>query len=649
MAIKSSNQITFTEHKKIIEIKEYYLATSMGTGVTTETTGWTTNIQTINYTDKYLWNYEEVIYSIGSSEVSEPVIIGFYGQGANGKGIDNIVNYYQVTQKLIVPDLNSSTWVDAPPLLSSTDKYLWNYEAIVYTDNTVVNTEPALIGVYGDSGADAIVFEIYSVKGFVFRENVTEIELKAAAFIGGETITNATYTWEWWSEEGGGYVTIVKDVQDPTLTVSDGDIYAYAGLRCIMNFDGGTYEDYVSLSNAATVYTAAVKFFDGSNIFEASEEFIVAYVDLYKDQQIEETVVTPYYYYHVDNTYDASANEHSFNSTAMDDRYKYNGSLMYVIYKVINGSSGDTKYTVRLCQYDGTSWQHADNTEYTNKYIYRNDMYTNMHYHTKYNKDLYATNVMVISRADVARCKEINFVIYKKILDDSGNINYENDLIVSRSNVTVIDLNDPIISAIAPENPKDGQLWLNTSASPYTLYVYQGGDWVYFTQQNGKIVHTSKPSSYAEGDLWVLGPGEVCINSEGEKFTEGSMLRATQGSSVYSDGHWEDVMESLTILKTNINQYFSFDAKNGLTIGQSDDAFYVNITSTEMSFIDNSTGQHSKVVYINNQTANIDGLTVETQFEADCPASFNQEVNFFGFMWKKESNGSFSLALAEDQ
>ena len=100
MAIKTSNQITFTEQKKIIEIKEWYLATSKSENVTRDTQGWTTEIQTINIDKKYLWNYEEVIYSIGSSDLSDPIIIGFYGKGDDGRSISNIKNYYfHLTEK----------------------------------------------------------------------------------------------------------------------------------------------------------------------------------------------------------------------------------------------------------------------------------------------------------------------------------------------------------------------------------------------------------------------------------------------------------------------------------------------------------------------------------------------------------------------
>ena len=59
MAIKTSNQITFTEQKKILEIKEWYLATYKDSGVTIDPAeGWTEKVQVMNETDIYLWNYE---------------------------------------------------------------------------------------------------------------------------------------------------------------------------------------------------------------------------------------------------------------------------------------------------------------------------------------------------------------------------------------------------------------------------------------------------------------------------------------------------------------------------------------------------------------------------------------------------------------
>lgn len=69
----------------ISSITNYYLATTASSGVTTSTSGWTTSIQTITTSKKYLWNYEVVKYTNGSSTTTSPHIIGVYGNtGATG-------------------------------------------------------------------------------------------------------------------------------------------------------------------------------------------------------------------------------------------------------------------------------------------------------------------------------------------------------------------------------------------------------------------------------------------------------------------------------------------------------------------------------------------------------------------------------------
>lgn len=70
----------------IKSIKEYYLATSASSGVTRNTSGWTTSVQTINSTKKYLWNYECVTFTDNTFHYTDPVIIGVYGdKGDPGK------------------------------------------------------------------------------------------------------------------------------------------------------------------------------------------------------------------------------------------------------------------------------------------------------------------------------------------------------------------------------------------------------------------------------------------------------------------------------------------------------------------------------------------------------------------------------------
>lgn len=69
----------------IRNVTKYYLASSQNTGITTSTYGWTTAMQQMTETKKYLWSYETIAYTDGTSTKTTPVIIGVHGQnGADG-------------------------------------------------------------------------------------------------------------------------------------------------------------------------------------------------------------------------------------------------------------------------------------------------------------------------------------------------------------------------------------------------------------------------------------------------------------------------------------------------------------------------------------------------------------------------------------
>jgi hypothetical protein len=207
-------------------------------------------------------------------------------------------------------------------------------------------------------------------------------------------------------------------------------------------------------------------------------------------------------------------------------------------------------------------------------------------------------------------------------------------------------MSDIIVSPTEPENADFGQIWLDTSTAPYILKVFtqigesEDGQWEDFDEEYSGVVHATKPSKYSENDLWILASGEVCGN-----FGPGSILRATTSSDDFNSSHWVDAMSEQTELLNNIKQYFTFNKDSGLKIGQTDDKFYVNISSTEMGFYDNSEGTNAKVVSIGNESATIKNMVVEENAQFDCNAKFNNEVRFGSFIWKVESNGSLSLAV----
>lgn len=122
-----------------------------------EDVGWSTTVPTLTATNKYLWNYEMITGSDGQViSYTEPRVIGVYGDkgntgntGATGNGIKSITEYYQIsTSNTTAP----TSWVTTVPTLTATNKYLWNYEKITYTNGTSVDTAKRVIGVYGDKG-----------------------------------------------------------------------------------------------------------------------------------------------------------------------------------------------------------------------------------------------------------------------------------------------------------------------------------------------------------------------------------------------------------------------------------------------------------------------------------------------------------------
>jgi hypothetical protein len=575
---------------------------------------WTDEPQGVTPTQQY----EYVVQIKTVDEVQYTSSVALWAKyGADGRGISEIFNYYATTTTPDAP--KDSDWsLDQPKNpLSPEYKYLWNYEVIQYTSGNPTTTSPAIIGAYGDSGASgsgSVDFQIYSVDGFEFSDSLTSITLQTVAILGGNVISSGiTYQWKWWNDEStleDKYENI-SGATSSTLSVSINDIYALSSIKCVIKYDGITYEDYVSLTQATSVYTAMAKFFDGNNVITANEEYLIVYIELYKNNDPEELLYS-------NNIYISDANTVQNNIMSTDITGTYtNGDLMYFVCK--NTHDGITEYNTVLCKYSSNKWQVVESN-----YIYRNDLFANT-----------TSPVVFIPKEKISRSLTINFDIYN------------NSNVVARTSAMVLDLNDPTISNTEPLDPKEGQLWLDTSVSPSVLKMWDGNQWVNSGYQNGNVVYTSCPTDgYSEGDLWILSEEDAELF---EDFGPGTMLKATSTSSTFDKSHWIDVDKEATEQKKNIKQYFLFNPDTGLRIGQSDNKFYVNISSTRMSFCENplvpssGNGEYidpNEVVSISNRSATIRNLTVEDG------VTFNCEIKLGNFILKTESNGSLSLAPA---
>ena len=319
-----------------------------------------------------------------------------------------------------------------------------------------------------------------------------------------------------------------------------------------------------------------------------------------------------------DSIYNSDANVIQGNTIETDLTGSYNtGDTMYFVCK----NSNTEEYNVVCGEYESSKWNVL-----SSNYTYHNDLFSGT-----------TSPIIFVPKEKVPRSLCINFIVY------------DNDVIVARASSIVLDLNDPTISNSAPSNPKEGQLWLDTSISPSVLKMWDGAKWINSGYQNGNTVYTSKPTQgYAKGDLWILADGETCGN-----FGPGSMLRANTTSITFDTNHWDDVDKEATEQKNNIKQYFVFNASTGLRIGQSNNKFYVNISSTEMGFYDATSGTAEKVVSISNRSATIQSATLKGNTNmygqiniCDPTADPDDGQEDSLFIWKIESNGSLSLAIA---
>lgn len=64
---------------------------------------------------------------------------------------------------------------------------------------------------------------------------------------------------------------------------------------------------------------------------------------------------------------------------------------------------------------------------------------------------------------------------------------------IAQAQLTITDLNDPILAGAAPENPVDGMLWLDTSIEPNMLKRYDEGE--------NKWINAGVDKTYVDGEV----------------------------------------------------------------------------------------------------------------------------------------------------
>ena len=594
--------------KGIKSVTEYYLATASSSGVTTSTSGWTTTVQTITLDQKYLWNYEVITYTDNTTSTTTPIIIGVFGNtGATGKGIKSVTEYYLATTLSSGVTTSTSGWTTTIQSLTATNKYLWNYELITYTDNSTATINPVIIGVYGDQGTPAVTFQVYAPNGYLLTKDLSEITLQAFAYEGSVAITSgATYQWAQYADDAWENIS---GATTQTLTVTKNEVVKSKSYKCTMTYKSKQYTDTATVQDKTDIYDSLIQVI--AKYSSANKLYWVLYSTVYSDEGERDGLLG------------------LVSTTAPTS--PITGQYWYKI--------DESNYTVTLMKYSGTAWaETTDKQELVYDWSLLND-----------------TN-KIISLGAQGKVKIITSSNFSKTCTVQCNVRGSESIPISYANQILIDPSDPIVSSTEPINPTHGQLWIKTEANGlYTLLAWNATleQWIVSETDSRVKVHISKPVSYEVGDVWVVGSDyepTIYINGVAQttKHLVGTMLKAQYSSQSYKDSDWVEALnykKDINDLKENLNmynQFFSAD-EDGLVMQAKDkngviSEFKTKLTHTELGFYQGE----NKVAHINNNQLNISKAEITNGMIIKGSAPVLEIGNFTII---QESNGSLSIGL----
>ena len=112
-------------------VSKRYLLSSKSAGITIAGNNWSVEVLKTTAALPYLWGYEVITFSDGSTTTTNPHVIGNFAK--DGKGIKSMVDTYGISTS---QDVEPTSWFSYMPNLSETNRYLWCKTVTTYTDES---------------------------------------------------------------------------------------------------------------------------------------------------------------------------------------------------------------------------------------------------------------------------------------------------------------------------------------------------------------------------------------------------------------------------------------------------------------------------------------------------------------------------------
>ena len=449
-------------------------------------------------------------------------------------------------------------------------------------------------------------FQLYAPKGYLITNDVPEVTLETFAYDGSQQITNATFAWSSWN--GEDWVAI-SGTTGASLTLNKSNVLKSSVYKCEMTYGGKVYEATATVEDKTDVYDSLIHI--TSKYSSTNRLYWVLYSTVYSEEGERDELLGP------------------IGTTAPSS--PATGSYWYKV--------DETNYTVTLMKYSGAAWTTTtDKQELVYDWFLLNDV------------------DKMITLGAQSKVKIVTANDFSRTCSVQCNVSDAELILLTHNNQILTDPSDPIISATAPSNPVNGQLWIKTNENgSYVLSVWDSsiGQWVVSEADTQNKVYVTKPTQYNTGDLWIVDSNYQPVAydngvAQTYKHTEKTMLRATATSQTYNDAHWVEALKYQKELDDVVGdvekfkQFISID-DSGL-IMQAKDAdgavsdFKTVLTNTELGFYQGST----KVAHINNNQLNISKAEITNGMVI---SGTTPELKIGNFVLIQESNGSLSIGL----
>ena len=569
----------------ISSVKNYYLATSSSSGVTTSTTGWSEAVQTPTSAKKYLWNYEEIIYTGNKTATkTTPCIIGVFG--SDGKGISSITEYYLATSSSSGVTTSTSGWTTAVQTVTSDKKYLWNYEVITYTSGNPTTTTPVIIGTYGDKGDKGDTGKGISgvVNYYLASSSSSGVTVSTSGWT--EAIQTPTKDKKYlWNYEKVNYSDGSSTDTAPCIIGN----FAEEGKEGVSI---SSVTEYYAKSSSQTTAPADSAFSTSVPTLDATNKYLWNY------EKIEYTggkaaTTTPKCVIGVFGKDGTSQYVHvRFSAYSNGNNFveKPNSTTEYMGVCTTTSSTAPTTYT----SYVWTKIKGDPGLGTPGESSYTHIKYSNNGTSfTDNNGEELGSWIGILVDTNEADSTVFSDYTWKKFTDDVDSTLDDLDNRIDDIVAEIIKMNDRLASLVTDENG-------------YSLMKQSGDGWVF------NIGGVTKEVNNAVSDIKDLSDSFSGVVSSVEGLSE--------------------AVDDLGKLAS----YVRVIEENGqpcIELGENDSDFKVKITNTDIKFMEGST----VVAYISNQALNIEKAVIKEELQVGGFALKKRSNGNVGFMWKGES------------